>query len=84
MAESGAFEVTVIYKAGHQRLKVRTTLQARGVQRVEEVPLDAPDTDGMGSTQIITLMGEHLWVQEEYPEVVKRWRDALKETYDGE
>lgn len=84
MAESGTFEVTVTYKAGHQRLKLKATFQARSVQRIEEVPLDAPDTDGMGQTQVITLMGEHLWVQEEYAKVVAAWRSALKESYDGE
>jgi hypothetical protein len=81
---SGTFEVTVIYRAGHQRIKCKVTIQARGVQRVEEVPPDAPDTDGMGLTLIITLMGERLWVQEPYLDVAAAWRDALKASYDGD
>lgn len=68
---------TVIYKIGHQRLKVPITLIATSIIRAEEVPMEIPDYADGALTRLELMTGESIMLSDSYAEWVESWEKAL-------
>lgn len=71
-------EATAIYKIGHQRLRVKSCFGARGIQRIEEVPPETPDSEG-GLSRVVTVFGEPVLCAETFAELRDQWLKALSD-----
>lgn len=70
-------EFTAQYKMGHTFLKCKTTVAARNLNFVQEVPPEVPDyADGVNS--IVALpTGERLYCNDKYEDISKAYVEAM-------
>lgn len=71
-------EFTVQYKMGHTFLKCKTTMVARNVQYIQDVPPEIPEyTEGVNSL-VAMPTGERLMCNDQYDDLSKTYAEAME------